>query len=305
VETLFKRKADWEVVLAGLTGRYERQTPDMGRVLTAMQDERLIRGREEIENDHIAFRTFGVPNHGIASLEPIFLHYGYERRDRYVFPAKRSTAYWYSPPSPEYPRIFLSELRVEELSRENQRLIAAFVDEPASNSIDSLDLDDPAAVDAFLQRPFQRVPTVVEYEQLAKESEYASWTLMHRHALNHFTISVHGLPDGFNTLPAFNTFLVRRCLLLNDAGGVIKQSADGLLLQSSTVATLIDVKFDEGIARIPGAYVEFAERRVLPQFGHLPQKEITRACLRDGFEAENADKIFESTYSSQTRARIA
>jgi Domain of unknown function (DUF1338) len=305
VATLSKRKADWEAVLAGLTGRYERGAPDMGRVLAAMREERLIGSRGEIENDHIAFRTFGVPNHGIASLEPIFLHYGYERRDRYVFAAKRSTAFWYSPPSPEYPRIFLSELRVEELSPENQRLIAAFVDEPASTSIDSLDLDDSAAVDAFLQRPFRRVPTVAEYELLAQESEYASWTLMHRHALNHFTIGVHGLPDGFNTLLAFNAFLVRHGLLLNDAGGVIKQSADGLLLQSSTVATLIEAEFVDGIRLIPGAYLEFAERRVLPQFAHLPQKEITRACLRDGFEAENADKIFESTYSSQTRARIA
>lgn len=303
--TLSKKKADWEVVLAGLMSRYNRQTPDMGRILTAMRDERHIRNHGEIENDHIAFRTFGVPNHGIASLERVFLHYGYQRRDRYVFPAKRSTAYWYSPPSPEYPRIFLSELRVEELSHENQRLIAVFTDEQANDSINTLDLDDPLAVDAFMQRPFRRVPTFAEYERLAQESEYASWTLMHRHALNHFTISVHGLPAGFNTLSAFNRFLVRHGLLLNSAGGTVKQSADGLLLQSAAVAELVEVKFAEGIRRIPGAYVEFAERRVLPQFEHLPQKEITRACRREGFETENADKIFESTYFAQTRARSA
>ena len=49
--TLSKRKADWEVVLSGLTGRYERGAPDMGRVLTAMREERLIGSRGEIEND--------------------------------------------------------------------------------------------------------------------------------------------------------------------------------------------------------------------------------------------------------------
>ena len=79
--TLSKKKADWEFVLAGLMSRYERQTPDMGRVLKAMCEERHIGSRGEIENDHIAFRTFGVPNHGIASLERIFLHYGVSRRE--------------------------------------------------------------------------------------------------------------------------------------------------------------------------------------------------------------------------------
>ena len=52
---------------------------------------------------------------------------------------------------------------------------------------------------------------------------------------------------------------------------------------------------------ISGSYVEFAERRVLPQFADLPKAQITRAHRREGFEAANADKIFESTYSTQTQ----
>jgi hypothetical protein len=50
---------------------------------------------------------------------------------------------------------------------------------------------------------------------------------------------------------------------------------------------------------IPGSYVEFAERKVLPQFQHLPVSQIRREHRREGFEAGNADKIFESTYKSQ------
>jgi hypothetical protein len=50
---------------------------------------------------------------------------------------------------------------------------------------------------------------------------------------------------------------------------------------------------------IAGSYVEFAERRVLPQFAHLDEKEISIEHRRDGFEANNADKIFESTYTDQ------
>jgi hypothetical protein len=50
--------------------------------------------------------------------------------------------------------------------------------------------------------------------------------------------------------------------------------------------------------RIAGSYVEFAERKVLPQFEGVAVVE--RRHRRDGFEAGNADKIFESTFVSQT-----
>ena len=52
---------------------------------------------------------------------------------------------------------------------------------------------------------------------------------------------------------------------------------------------------------IAGSYVEFAERRVLPEFKDLPSSQIGRAHRRDGFETANADRIFESTYSHQTQ----
>ena len=65
-----------------------------------------------IENDHIAFRTMGVPHLGIASFEKIFLHYGYQKRDPYFFESKKLDAFWFSPPEPHFPRIFVSELRV-------------------------------------------------------------------------------------------------------------------------------------------------------------------------------------------------
>lgn len=51
---------------------------------------------------------------------------------------------------------------------------------------------------------------------------------------------------------------------------------------------------------IPGSYVEFAERRVLPKYRDLPAHALTDAHRREGFEAGNADKIFESTYLAQT-----
>src|SRR6056297_1464738 len=103
-------------VLDGLMRRYQERVPDVRGIIDAMIDEGIIERDSDIQNDHIAFRTMGVPHLGIASLEKIFLHYGYERRDHYDFAAKKLDAHWYSPPEPELPRIFISELRVSDLA---------------------------------------------------------------------------------------------------------------------------------------------------------------------------------------------
>lgn len=290
-----------DAVLGGLMRRYSERVPDVQGVFDAMLDEGIIQSPDEIENDHIAFRTMGVPHLGIASFEKIFLHYGYERRDEYNFVEKKLTAYWYAPPAPNYPRIFASELRVDELSEQAQRIIHRYTDTVTSDPVDALDLDDAQAVDQFLHQPLWETPTLTDYQTLLTESEYAAWVIYNRYYLNHFTISVHNLKPGYNTIDAFVAFLTGRGLRLNSAGGTIKVSPDGDLRQASTVAQMIDAEFADGATfRIAGSYVEFAERRILPQFRNLPADQITRQHRREGFETGNADKIFESTFTSQT-----
>ena len=168
-----------------------------------------------------------------------------------------------------------------------------------------MDLDNGEAVGNFLHRPLWRTPTVDDYNSLQKESEYAAWVIYNRYYLNHYTISVHNLPEGYNEIAKFNIFLEANGIKLNDSGGKIKLSADKKLLQSSTVSGMITAEFSDSKGntiskQISGSYIEFAERKVLDRFAHLPKKEIKREHLRDGFETSNADKIFESTYSSQT-----
>jgi hypothetical protein len=288
-------------VLGGLMRRYSERVPDVQNVSTAMLNEGIIQSPNEIENDHIAFRTMGVPNLGIASFEKIFLHYGYEKRDEFNFTGKKLTAYWYSPPEPQYPRIFASELRVHELSEEAQRIIHTYTDTVTSDPVDSLDLDNADAVDQFLHQPLWQMPTLADYQTLLAESEYAAWVIYNRYYLNHFTISVHNLKPGYNTIDEFVAFLENRGFRLNSAGGTIKVSPDGDLRQASTVAQMIDANFaGDDVFRIAGSYVEFAERRVLPPFRDLPADQITREHRREGFETGNADKIFESTFTTQT-----
>jgi hypothetical protein len=291
-----------ENVLNGLMTRYKERVPDVAAIINAMIKENIIQKAEDIENDHIAFRTMGVPNLGIQSLEKIFLHYGYQKRDAYYFPEKKLDAYWYAPPSPQYPRIFISELRVKDLAPEIQQLITSYTNEVTADPVDRLNLDDAAAVDQFLHSGLWRLPSWADFETLAAQSEYAAWVIYNRYYLNHFTISVHNLKEGYNTIAGFNAFLERNGFVLNNAGGKIKTSPDGGLSQSSTVAEMIDATFAGGeMHKISGSYIEFAERRVLPPFAHLPKDQLQRHHRREGFEAGNADKIFESTYSSQTQ----
>jgi hypothetical protein len=280
-------------VLDDLMKRYQQRVPDVASVIKTMIKEDVIKDADEIENDHIAFRTIGVAHLGIQSLEKIFLHYGYEKKDFYSFPEKKLDAFWYAPPAENYPRIFISELRVKDISANAQKIIHHYTDEVNS---------DP--VDTFLHSALWRVPSLEDYLALAAESEYAAWVIYNRYYLNHFTVSVHNLKEGYNTIPGFNLFLERNGFKMNNAGGKMKTSADGALRQSSTVAEMIEATFADGKKHsIAGSYVEFAERKVLDKFAALPANEIKRKHRREGFEANNADKIFESTYSSQTTRR--
>ena len=293
-----------DTVLNGLLDRYRAHVPDVDAILRAMAEEGMIGGPADVENDHIAFRTLGVPHLGIASLERVFLHCGYTPRDWFDFPAKKVTARWYQPPAERHPRVFISQLRVHELSADAQAIIHRYTNRIVADPVERLDRDDGEAVVRFLHEPLWPSPTWAEYERLRAESEFAAWVIYNRYYLNHFTVSVHGLPEPYDRLDRFNAFLESRGFTLNDAGGTIKTSADGKLLQSSTVAAMVDASFSDGRGgvethRIPGSYVEFAERRVLDPFVGLPRDQVRREHRREGFEAASADKIFESTYTAQ------
>ena len=59
------------------------------------------------------------------------------------------------------------------------------------------------------------------YVDSGKVGEYAAWVIYNRYYLNHYTISVHNLQNGYGTIQEFNAFLERIGIKLNDAGGKI------------------------------------------------------------------------------------
>ncbi|XP_028555396.1 uncharacterized protein LOC110114715 isoform X2 [Dendrobium catenatum] len=149
-------------------------------------------------------------------------------------------------------------------------------------------------------------PSYSDYQQLARESEYAAWTLVNGFTVNHVTISVHRLKSQIGNIKSLNHFINEQGFKLNSEGGILKVSPDGLLLQSSTVADSTIFNFSDGVSEpVPCSYIEFAERLVLPQYTKLTNEEIKEFHRRDGFEVGNADKIFESTSMDQITRKAA
>lgn len=298
----FDNQSPLDIFLNILFDRYSRQVPAVKKITGALISQGVIKGQDEIVNDHIAFRTLAVPNLGIASFEKIFLHHGYQKRDNYYFEGKKLNAYWYAPPSPEYPRIFMSELLVAELSEQAQALISKYTRHIIADPVASLDLDNGEQIGEFFHKALWQLPEKADYQALLEESEYAAWVIYNRYYLNHYTISVHDLKAGYNRLEDFNAFVESLGLKLNTEGGKIKVSPDGLLRQSSSVAEMQEAVFANGEKmEIAGSYVEFSERLVLPEYAGLSAGEIQSIHRREGFETGNADKIFESTYTKQTK----
>ncbi|KAH1031263.1 hypothetical protein J1N35_043437 [Gossypium stocksii] len=264
---------------------------------------------EQICYDHLAFRTFGVNGYGINSLASLFLDYGYTQKEELRFPAKKLKALWFSPPnsssqdggsgvSGPLPRVFISELLVDQLSPRAREIIRKYTKKSGSGN-------KYAALASALGSLTWEKPLYSEFQQLAGESEYAAWTLVNGYALNHVTISTHRLKSNLRNIKSLNEFIEKNGFKLNSDGGVLKVSPDGLLLQSSTVADSMPFSFSDGVDEsVPCSYVEFAERLVLPQYKNLSESEIKESHRRDGFEVGNADKIFESTSKEQITRRV-
>ena len=295
----FQEKKTINLVLESLFETYSKRVPDVTKITEAMVSNNIVSNQSEIINDHIAFRTMGVKHLGIKSFEKIFLKHGYKKRDFYSFKEKKLNAYWYSHSEKNMPRIFISELKVDELSKDAQKIIKQYTNQVKNDPVDNIDLNNSNEIINFLTNPLWTLPSLFHYNELLKETEYGSWVIYNRYYLNHYTISVHELKEKYNTLEDFNKFLNSIGVKLNDSGGVIKESKDGFLLQSSSVANKVNAHFKEGMSLISGSYVEFAERKILPEFMNLDLNKINSTHRRDGFETSNADKIFESTYQKQ------
>lgn len=230
---------------------------------------------ENIENDHIAFRTFNHESMDIDKLSAPFIEAGYVEKGQYEFEVKRLFAKHFEHQTDKNaPKVFISELKVEEFSD--------FLQNTVNQCIEKFP-PDLQGTKLLTAGNVWGMPSYNTYEKLREESEYAAWLYVYGFRTNHFTININEL-QHFDSVQAVNQFLKDNGFTMNSSGGEVKGTPKQLLEQSSIMAEIIPVGFQEGTYKIPSCYYEFAKR--------YPD---SNGNLYQGFIAKSADKIFEST----------
>ncbi|MFD2565781.1 DUF1338 domain-containing protein [Pseudotenacibaculum haliotis] len=254
-----------------LWNEYTERTPSAEKI----KDLFTSKGNT-VYNDHVAFRTFNDPRVDIDVLAVPFLEAGYEECGEYNFEKKKLYAkHFEHMTDKDAPRVFISQLLVEEFSPALQNEVKKMIDSIAEEELTSDEL-------IFKGRLWEQ-PSYEVYSQLLEETEYAAWLYVNGFCSNHFTVDVNRL-DTFSSLQEVNDFLKENGFKMNASGGEIKGTPEQLLEQSSVLADRIPVEFQERTQEITSCYYEFAFRYPM----------ITGE-LYSGFIAGSADKIFEST----------
>jgi 2-oxoadipate dioxygenase/decarboxylase-like protein len=204
-------------------------------------------------NDHVAFRSLK----GRGGIEPIvafFERYGWARRDAYDFPDAHLDAVYLAKAGE--PRVFVSQLRVEELSPRARRILDQL---PTPGEL--TDLDSFSAPGILVRED--------ELLELERDSQYGAWLLLFGREVNHFTASVDDVEQWQRRMRA--------------AGIPMKDEIEGEpgagLRQTATRAAPRRVRLREREREWPYAYLEIAERS-----GGF-----------DGFVAAQARQLFEMT----------
>lgn len=256
-------------LLDALWRDYTALTPQAARIhaLFAARGERIV-------NDHVALRTFGRPGIDRFTLGRRFEALGWAKADDYRFDDKHLWASAWRHPDPELPKVFISELVIDELPPAIAAILDGLVAALPPGFTDRADLP-------YAGRPWTIAHAT--YRQLLEVSEYAAWVAAFGFRVNHFTVDVGRLAT-FAELPAVNAFLLDAGFELNRAGGLVKGTPADHLEQSSTCAEPIAVAFADGTFAVPSCYYEFARRYRLPSGERF-----------EGFVPTSADKLFHST----------
>lgn len=257
---------------SALWDSYTQITPQAQRIQQLFESH-----GETVLNDHVAFRTFNNSPISLEKLEPQLKAIGYKAYGAFRFESKHLKARCYKHETDvNSPKVFLSELLVEELPQSCQAIINQFIEQIPADAVQS-----PAI---FWAGKLWETPTEADYLALAEHSEYAAWLSTMGLQANHFTVSINHLKK-YPTIEAVNQMLIDEGYALNEVGGLVKGTPQSFLEQSSTMADKVNYTFSDGKQKtIPSCFYEFARRHTMLD-----------GTLFDSFIEGNADKIFDST----------
>jgi len=177
--------------------------------------------------DHIGFRTLymntGEQPAGIQAIRHIFECLGYQPAGKYVLPKKNLKAIFLEHVTPGLPKIFVSQLNVQQLPGWAKQLFPEVVaDTPYLLSDSGIELLNRLKQDGkltseaaeilvaelagYFRRPWNPPPkeTIIKLNEV---SHYAAWVMLHGNAPSHFAALINGqevksLPDIDATVKA-------------------------------------------------------------------------------------------------------
>ncbi|HEU4734348.1 MAG TPA: DUF1338 domain-containing protein [Kofleriaceae bacterium] len=228
---------------------YAALAPQAARV-----HELLIQRGEILAHDHLALRSFGAPGIGIDALARPFEALGWRAREHDGFRDKHLRARYWQHDDAWLPKLFISELVLEELSPGAQAVIGRLLAQLPRGFGARRDLP-------WAGRWWNLAHA--DYVALGAESEYAAWVAAFGFRVHHFTVDVDSL-STFPDLEALDAFLIEHGFPLDDRGGVIRGSRSVRIEQSWTRAHMLEVAFADRVARIPSCRYGFARRYRLP-----------------------------------------
>ena len=259
--------------------------------------------------DHIAFRTFnahtGEQPEGIRAIRHILNFLEYKQVSKYSFPKKKLKATHFEHPDDSFPKIFVSQLEVNELPEWTQTMINASVNstlyllsDKSLELLRILERNGTLPVEAveylvddlvnYFRRPWN-IPLKDDVLKINDVSQYGAWVLLHGNSVNHFAAfinyqDVKEWPDLETTGNA-----------LAEAGVPMKEHIEGesggKLQQTATLAVKdeVKVKGETGIEQMiwTYAYFELTQRNFIGEDG--TQK------LFSGFVEAQANHLFDMT----------
>ena len=259
--------------------------------------------------DHIAFRTFnahtGEQPEGIRAIRHILNFLEYKQVSKYSFLKKKLKATHFEHPDDSFPKIFVSQLEVNELPEWTQKMINASVNstlyllsDKSLELLRVLERNGTLPVEAaeylvddlvnYFRRPWN-IPLKDDVLKINDVSQYGAWVLLHGNSVNHFAAfinyqEVKEWPDLETTRNA----LAAEGVPMNDT---IEGEKGSKLQQTATLAVKeeVKVKDETGIEQMIWTYAYFE----LTQRNYIEEGGVKK--LFSGFLGEQANHFFDMT----------
>lgn len=313
-------------IYARIKDDYLKKIP-YGNEFSVLQEADPIMSKDGLREDHIAFRAFlcdmGEIPSGIESISRIFMACGWRQgkhadgRDAsYDFPSMNlnATHLEYPEDRPDLPKIFISELKVDELEPDDAQLV---IDDLKDTKDPLTDADkalmerlkkgeevDYSEAQAFINHAYKcltrpwKPPHRKTVLALNERTQYAPWTLLNG-GMNHIAYLTKDLDATAKAHEDAGRELLPK--IMEDAEGTLRQTSvrspmfDFEVREADGEAGLIPLEVredDDSIGKIlwTGPFAELIERPL--------QADGTR---REDFLPGNAAHIFAATQNKQVK----